>query len=74
MGIRHSRQTTSLRWNRFYRRPKWPHCIDLSLFRTVFLKAKCSASMAVRLLDADGMKPIGVFLGENWEQATQMSG
>src|SRR4051812_41029165 len=33
MGIWHSRQTTSLRGNRFYRRPERSHCFGLSLFR-----------------------------------------
>ena len=33
MGIWHSRQTTSLRGNRFYRRPERPHCFGLPLFR-----------------------------------------
>jgi hypothetical protein len=33
MGIRHSGQTTSLRGNRFYRRPERSHCFGLSLFR-----------------------------------------
>src|SRR2546430_16282793 len=40
MGIWHSRQTTSLRGNRFYRRPERSHCFGLSLFRQSSLKAK----------------------------------
>src|SRR5207302_10860667 len=39
MGIWHSPQTTSLRGNRFYRRPERSHCFGLS-FSTIFLKAK----------------------------------
>jgi hypothetical protein len=35
-------------------------------FSTVFLKAKCTASMAVSLLDAGGMGPIGVFPGRKF--------
>src|SRR5262245_49841156 len=38
-------------------------------FSTVSLKAKCTASMAVRLLDAGRMGPIGVFLGKKWGKA-----
>ena len=38
MGIWHSRQTASLRGNRFYRRPERSHCFDLSLFRQPSLK------------------------------------
>src|SRR5436309_8998515 len=38
MGIWHSRQTTSLRGNRFYRRPERSHCFGLSLFRQSSLK------------------------------------
>src|SRR6266705_3472181 len=45
MGIWHSRQTTSLRGNRFYRRPERSHCLGLSLFRQSSLKQKCAASM-----------------------------
>jgi hypothetical protein len=36
-----SRQTTSPRGNRFYRRPQRSHCFGLS---TIFLKAKCATS------------------------------
>src|ERR1700681_961129 len=45
MGIWHSRQTTSLRGNRFYRRPERSHCFGLSLFRQSSLKQKCATSM-----------------------------
>src|SRR5213078_3808100 len=45
MGIWHSRQTISLRGNRFYRRPERSHCLGLSLFRQSSLKQKCAASM-----------------------------
>ena len=38
MGIWRSRQTTSLRGNRFYRRPERSHCFALSLFRQSSLK------------------------------------
>ena len=38
MGIWHSRQTTSLRGNRFYRRPERSHCCGLSFFRRASLK------------------------------------
>jgi len=31
--VRHSRQTTRLRGNRFYRRPERSHCLDLYVFR-----------------------------------------
>jgi Phage integrase family len=37
----HPRQTTSLRGNRFYRRPERPHCFGLSLFRQSSLRHKC---------------------------------
>ena len=40
MGIWHSRQTTSLRGNRFYRLPERSHCFGLSLFRQSSLKQK----------------------------------
>jgi hypothetical protein len=40
MGIWHSRQTTSLRGNRFYRRPERSHCFALSLFRQSSLNQK----------------------------------
>ena len=40
MGIWHSRQTTSLRGNGFYRRPERSHCFGLSLFRQSSLKQK----------------------------------
>jgi len=33
MGIWHTRQTSSLRGNRFCRRPEWSHCFDLYVFR-----------------------------------------
>src|SRR5207245_8601835 len=33
MSIWHSRQTTIVRGNRFYRRPERSHCFGLSLFR-----------------------------------------
>src|SRR5579864_6581028 len=33
MGIWHSRQTSSLRGNRFCRRPERSHCFDLYVFR-----------------------------------------
>jgi hypothetical protein len=45
MGIGRSRQTTSLRGNRFYRRPERSHDFALSLFRQSSLKAKCATSM-----------------------------
>jgi hypothetical protein len=38
MGIWHSRQATSLRGNRFYRRPERSHCFGLSIFRQSSLK------------------------------------
>ncbi|HWO27915.1 MAG TPA: nuclear transport factor 2 family protein [Candidatus Acidoferrum sp.] len=38
-------KTTSLRGNRFYRRPERPHCFALSLFRRSSLKQKCATSM-----------------------------
>src|SRR2546430_8399853 len=38
MGIWHSRHATSLRGNRFYRRPERSHCFGLSLFRQSSLK------------------------------------
>jgi hypothetical protein len=38
MGIWHSRPTTGLRGNRFYRRPERSHCFGLSLFRQSSLK------------------------------------
>src|SRR6266436_10065087 len=45
MGIWHSWQTTSLRGNRFYRRPERSHCFGLSLFRQSSLKQECATSM-----------------------------
>src|SRR2546426_5806674 len=38
MGIWHSRQTTSLRGNRFYRRPERSHLLRSISFSTIFLK------------------------------------
>ena len=35
----------ALRGNRFYRRPEWPHCFDLSLFRRSSLRQNCATSM-----------------------------
>src|SRR5438552_16713839 len=41
--IWHSRQTTSLRGKRFYRRPERSHCFGLSLFRQSSLMQKCAS-------------------------------
>jgi len=43
MGVWHSRQATSLRGNRFYRRPERSHCFGLSLFRQSSLRQNARA-------------------------------
>src|SRR5436190_3191832 len=50
MGIWHSRQTTGLRGNRFYRRPERSHCLALSLFRQPALS--CSTELEQDLATA----------------------
>jgi hypothetical protein len=57
MGIWHSRQTASLRGNRFYRRPERSHCFGLSLFRQSSLKQ--NVPPLPRLLTTNGSQTFG---------------
>jgi len=55
----HSLQTTSLRGNRFYRRPERSHCFRSISFSTIFLKAICATSMRSNALlkQSAGVRP-----------------